>query len=132
MTSPPAKSIPAPMTRLQALVLVRQTLRTLLGHIPNPEMRAAAGRALEHTSHVLADVRPAHFGWAIRPAGDSNGTWKVEFDIEHVRQCTEALDEAGRPRFEVISLAAMPTVELGLPVAAITSPGAGTTTSEAA
>lgn len=115
MISPTTTPITAPMNRLQATVLLRHTLRKLLGHIPNPEMRVVAGQALVETSHVLAEVRPATFGWAVRPAGDSAGSWALEFDAGEVHRKTKALDEAGKPLFDVIGLAAMPTPELPAP-----------------
>lgn len=115
MTSPSTTPITAPMNRLQAIVLLRHTLRKMLGHIPNPEMRVVAGRALDETSHVLAEVRPANFGWAVRPAGDPTKPWTLEFDAGHVLTCSKALNAAGQPLFEVIGLAAMSTPELPAP-----------------
>lgn len=132
MTSPITTPITAPMTRLQAIVLLRQTMRKLLGHIPNPEMRAVAGHALVETSHVLAEVRPANFGWAVRPAGDPTAPWTLEFDAGQAHYSTKALDQTGKSLFEVIGLAAMPTPELPAPALVLETTAAETTASEAA
>jgi hypothetical protein len=105
---------------LRAIVLLRQTLRKLLGHLPNPELRLTVGQVLAETSHVLADIRPATFGWAVRRTGAAGlkaGPWSLEFDAAHALYCTDARDETGQPIFEVIGLAALPTPELPAPLA---------------
>lgn len=132
MISPTTTPIAAPMNRLQAVVLLRHTLRKLLGHIPNPEMRLVAGQALAETSHVLTEVRPANFGWAVRRAGVPAGAWALEFDAGEAHRKTKALDESGKPIFDVIGLAAMPIPELPAPTLALETPAGEAALDEAA
>jgi hypothetical protein len=121
MTAPLTQSdvqpITPPMTRLQAVVLLRRTLQKLRGHLPAGGPRELAATVLQDTSHVQTQVHPSLFGWAIKPAGASAAAWVLEFDSAKALQSTQARDDAGVPLFEVIGLAPTAPRELPTPKA---------------
>lgn len=103
------------LTRLQAVVLLRQAIRDLLPHLPGQAQRDAAGKALQDTSHLIVELRPSvvtpHlFGWAVRAIGAEPALWSLVTVPAEVERLMSTRNDAGEPQYEVIPLAAVPSL----------------------
>lgn len=103
------------LTRLQAVVLLRQAIRDLLPHLPGQAQRDAVGKALLDTSHLKVELRPSvvapHlFGWAVRAVGAEPASWSLVTVPAEAERLMAACNAAGERQYEVTALAAVPSL----------------------